>query len=229
LYYGQAAEALRALFRGSLCSARTWGARVTVPKSQRVPTKDLIPALGLQNPVHLRIMKTNQQFYAYVLSAGLCLVGACGRGSPPAVQTSPSDQKSAMTSAPKLTFKPSKPYPYPFSTCIVCGMKLDATAITFVQGDYEIKACGQADADEFKRNPDKYLPKIVQAYQDAKPNPLTTCAVCGMDIDSGFLPFVYEGRQFQVCDQDCLAEFQKDPAKYVKIWDDAEAKLASKP
>ena len=121
----------------------------------------------------------------------------------------------------KLELKAFKPYPYPFSTCVVCGMKLDDHAVTLVQGDYEVKFCSQTDADEFKRNPDAYLAKVQQAYRDAKPNPLTTCAVCGMDVDAGFLPFVYEGRQFQVCDKDCLAEFQKDPAKYVKIWDDA--------
>ncbi len=123
----------------------------------------------------------------------------------------------------KLVFQLYKPYPYPFSTCVVCGMPLGADAITFVEGDYQVKVCSAADQEVFRKNPDTYLAKIKQAYSAAKPNPLTTCAVCGMTIDGGFLPFVYEGRQFQVCDTDCLAEFQKDPAKYVKVWDEAAA------
>jgi YHS domain-containing protein len=167
------------------------------------------------------------------LGAILCLAAACKPDSPPAAMDQKMDHSAmavaganAASADGPLTFKAYKPYPYPFATCVVCGMKLDDQAITFVQGDYEVKVCGKDDAEAFKKTPEQFLAKIQEAYRDAKPNPSTTCVVCGMQLDAGSLPFVYEGRQFQVCDKDELADFQKDPAKYVKMWDDA-AKTAA--
>lgn len=171
-------------------------------------------------------MNTLQKIVQYTCCSVALLAGnAC---SPPTENSAGADGGHAMpppASPPKtsarLELKAYTPYPYPFTTCVVCGMILDQHALTFVQGDYEIKVCSQADADIVKKTPEVYLAKLKQAYQTAKPNPLKTCVVCSMSIDDGFLPFVYEGRQFQVCDKDCLAEFQKDPAKYTAIWDEA--------
>jgi YHS domain-containing protein len=188
------------------------------------------------SPAKFRIMKTLPfRARAAALGAVLCLAGACKPTSPPSGMAPAMDHQSmanmtmaaaAKPAAAPLVFTAYKPYPYPFSTCIVCGMKLDDQAITLIQGDYEVKVCGKDDEEVFKKNPDQYLAKIKQAYQDAKPNPLKTCVVCGMDLDASALPFVYDGRQFQVCDKDELADFEKDPAKYVKIWDDAAKALA---
>jgi YHS domain-containing protein len=128
----------------------------------------------------------------------------------------------------KMKFKPYLPYPYPFAMDLVSGAQLGADAISFVQGDYEVKVANAADEDAIKKSPDAYVAKIKLAYQTAKPSPLTACPVCGMEIDESDLPFVYEGRQFQVCDASELAVFEKDPAQYVKMWDDAEKAMTAK-
>ena len=64
---------------------------------------------------------------------------------------------------------------------------------------------------------------------NAKPYPLDTCLVCGMKLSMMGKPvtFVYQGQQIKVCDAGEKAEFDKDPARYMKKLADAEAK--SKP
>lgn len=63
-----------------------------------------------------------------------------------------------------------------------------------------------------------------------KPYPLDTCLVCGMKLGEMGKPyvFVYKGQEIKVCDKSEKADFDKDPAKYMKKLADAEAKLKSK-
>lgn len=58
---------------------------------------------------------------------------------------------------------------------------------------------------------------------DAKPYPLDTCLVCGMKLSMMAKPvtFQYQGQQIKVCDAGEQADFQKDPAKYLKKLADA--------
>jgi YHS domain-containing protein len=60
-----------------------------------------------------------------------------------------------------------------------------------------------------------------------KPYPLDTCLVCGMKFDSMNKPysFVYKGQEIKLCDKSEKADFDKDPAKYLKKLADARAKL----
>jgi nitrous oxide reductase accessory protein NosL len=60
---------------------------------------------------------------------------------------------------------------------------------------------------------------------NAKPYPLDTCLVCGMKLSMMDKPFtfVYQGQQIKVCDAGEKADFEKDPAKYMKKLADAEA------
>ncbi len=60
---------------------------------------------------------------------------------------------------------------------------------------------------------------------NAKPYPLDTCLVCGMKLSMEGKPvtFVYQGQQIKVCDASEKADFEKDPAKYMKKLEDAEA------
>lgn len=63
-----------------------------------------------------------------------------------------------------------------------------------------------------------------------KPYPLNTCVVSGQKLGEMGAPFVYEheGREIKFCCKGCLKDFKKDPAKYLKMIDEAEAK-AKKP
>ncbi len=70
------------------------------------------------------------------------------------------------------------------------------------------------------------FPARADDQQKPKPYPLNTCAVCGMKLGDMGKPvvFVYKDREIKVCDKDEEAAFKKDPAKYVKKIDEAEAK-----
>lgn len=58
--------------------------------------------------------------------------------------------------------------------------------------------------------------------------PLTTCVVSEEPLNSMGDPviFQYEGREVRFCCKDCKKDFLKDPAKYLKMIDDAAAKKA---
>ncbi|HSU55016.1 MAG TPA: YHS domain-containing protein [Candidatus Dormibacteraeota bacterium] len=66
------------------------------------------------------------------------------------------------------------------------------------------------------------------ADKDAKlkPYPLETCVVSGEKLGEMGKPFVheYQGREIKFCCKNCLKDFNKEPAKYVKKLEEAEAK-----
>ena len=74
-------------------------------------------------------------------------------------------------------------------------------------------------------------PSAVRADDAKKPAPkpyaLDTCAVCGMKLGMMGKPYVftYKDREIKVCEKSEEKEFLKEPAKYIKQVEDAEAKL----
>ena len=59
-----------------------------------------------------------------------------------------------------------------------------------------------------------------------KPYPLKTCVVSDEKLGEMGDPYVFthEGREIKLCCKSCLKDFKKDPAKYLKQIDEAEAK-----
>ncbi len=59
-----------------------------------------------------------------------------------------------------------------------------------------------------------------------KPYTLKTCIVSGEKLGEMGKPFafVYQGREIKLCCPDCQKDFKKNPAKYVKKIEEAEAK-----
>ena len=50
----------------------------------------------------------------------------------------------------------------------------------------------------------------------AKPYPLNKCIVTDEALDHGKpYTFVHDGQEIKLCCKDCLADFKKDPAKYL--------------
>jgi YHS domain-containing protein len=72
------------------------------------------------------------------------------------------------------------------------------------------------------------LSAVAADNKDAKqkPYPLDKCVVSDEKLGEMGKPYVfkYEGREVQLCCKSCLKDFKKDPAKYVKKIDEAEAK-----
>jgi YHS domain-containing protein len=56
-----------------------------------------------------------------------------------------------------------------------------------------------------------------------KPDKLTTCPVSGDKLGEMAPPFVfvYKGQEVKLCCKSCKADFDKDPAKYIKKIQDA--------
>jgi len=65
-----------------------------------------------------------------------------------------------------------------------------------------------------------------KAEAKAKPYQLKTCIVSGEKLGEMGKPyvFVHEGREIKLCCKNCLKDFKKEPAKYVKLIEKAEAK-----
>ena len=59
-----------------------------------------------------------------------------------------------------------------------------------------------------------------------KPYPLKTCAVSNEKLGEHGKPYVFthEGREIKLCCEDCLDDFKKEPAKYIKKLEEAEKK-----
>jgi nitrous oxide reductase accessory protein NosL len=71
---------------------------------------------------------------------------------------------------------------------------------------------------------------VIRAADDKpviKPYKLDTCAVCGMKLGEMGKPvtFTYKDREIKVCDASEQKDFLKEPDKYVKQIEAAEAKL----
>jgi len=64
----------------------------------------------------------------------------------------------------------SKVKSYTLDTCAVCGMKLSGMGkpYTFTYKDREIKVCDKGEAEDFKKDPAKYIKKIEAAEAKAK-------------------------------------------------------------
>ena len=66
--------------------------------------------------------------------------------------------------------------------------------------------------------------------EKAKPYPLKKCVVSDEKLGEMGKPFVFthEGQEIKLCCKDCKPKFDKDPAKYVKKMNDAQAAKAKK-
>jgi YHS domain-containing protein len=64
-----------------------------------------------------------------------------------------------------------------------------------------------------------------------KPYPLDTCVVSGEKLGEGGMKtytFTHEGQEVKLCCKSCMKDFKKDPAKYVKKIEEAQAKAKEK-
>jgi YHS domain-containing protein len=78
----------------------------------------------------------------------------------------------------------------------------------------------------FLTAPFAVLAADAKAPPKAKPDLLTTCPVSGDKLGGMGTPFVFEykGQEVKLCCKDCKKDFDKDPAKYIKKIEVADAK-----
>ena len=70
------------------------------------------------------------------------------------------------------------------------------------------------------------------AAKDAKaiPYPLKTCVVSGEKLGGDMgkpITLVYKGQEMKFCCKDCVKDFNKDPQKWMKKFDEEKAKAAA--
>lgn len=157
-------------------------------------------------------MKTLVRFVR-TASVTLLLVGATGVG----VAQTPSTGKKSR--------------PYPLDTCLVSGKKLGSGGMkpyVFTHEGREVKLCCKDCLKDFNEEPVKFIKKLEAA---AKPYPLDTCLVSGEKLGHGGMTpyaFAYQGREIQLCCKDCLKDFHKEPANFLKKLEAAEKEAAKK-
>lgn len=61
----------------------------------------------------------------------------------------------------------------------------------------------------------------------AKPYPLKICVVTDDELKKDAFTYVYQGREIKLCCDECKKDFEKEPAKYVKILEAAEKQQAA--
>lgn len=67
---------------------------------------------------------------------------------------------------------------------------------------------------------------LTSCSEDTKSYPLQTCVISGEKLGSMGDPVkvTHEGTEVQLCCKNCIEDFKKDPAKYVKMVKEAAAK-----
>ena len=115
--------------------------------------------------------------------------------------------------------KTAKPKPYPLDTCVVSGEKLGGDMgepYVFTYEGREIKLCCKSCKKDFDKETAKFVAKVDEAAKKVKPCKLTTCVVSGEKLGDDAYVFVSKGQEVKLCCKDCLKEFNKDSAKYLK-------------
>jgi len=117
----------------------------------------------------------------------------------------------------------------------ICGMKI----IPSQSIEYEYKGkkyyfCNPSCEAEFKRNPEKYKnfdsiePKLM--HKQIEKGELVTDPVCGMKgKPEDWIEYEYNGKNYYFCNQSCVADFKKNPEKYIDKDQEKEIKEISKP
>jgi hypothetical protein len=72
---------------------------------------------------------------------------------------------SATAADSKGKTAPPKPKPYPLKECVVSGLELEDSALSFVYEDREIKTCCEQCQEDFYKDPPHYVEKIEEAEQ----------------------------------------------------------------
>jgi YHS domain-containing protein len=113
--------------------------------------------------------------------------------------------------------------PYLLTTDPVTGDKLGKTPVILQHEGRELRFASQANADKFKADPKTYLDKVDKELvkQQSPLYALKTCVVLGEKLGGDTVNYIHNNRLVRLCCEDCVADFKKDPAKYLKKIDEA--------
>jgi hypothetical protein len=126
---------------------------------------------------------------------------------------------------------------YPLDHCIVSGQKLGGMGDPVVKtyDGREVKFCCAMCPPKFEKDKATYMKKLDEAIVAAeKPNyPLETCVVSGEVLahsDMGDpVDYVYQNRLVRFCCHNCVKAFTKNPDRFLKKLDEAQATKTATP
>ncbi|MFX0007480.1 MAG: heavy metal translocating P-type ATPase [Candidatus Hermodarchaeota archaeon] len=109
----------------------------------------------------------------------------------------------------------------------ICGMEIiPSQSIEYKYKEQNYYFCSTACEKEFKLNPEKYAnfdninPKLMQTQSDS--SFLVTDPVCGMTgKPEDWIEYEYSGQKYYFCNESCVAEFKKNPEKYIENRNDS--------
>ena len=115
---------------------------------------------------------------------------------------------------------------YLLGTDPVSGGPLGDKPLIYQHEERELRFTDQKSLDAFKADPAKYLPKVDQQMieQQLPFYPLDTCMISGDKLGGDMgkaVDLIYKNRLVRFCCNDCVKDFQKDPAKYIAKLDAA--------
>lgn len=118
---------------------------------------------------------------------------------------------------------------FPFETCMIMGDDLEEDGEfigeRFVHENRLIELCCRRCVARFRESPERYLAKIdAEVIKKQGPTyPLTKCVVSQNPLspDGAAAEVVIGNRLVRLCCPGCEGAVRKDPAKYLKIIDDA--------
>jgi len=115
--------------------------------------------------------------------------------------------------------KDAEAKPFPAAKCLISGESLISMGKPYVMvyEGQELKFCCKDCVKDFSKDKVAYLKKVEEAEAKATPYPMKKCVVSGeaFEHEKPYV-FAYEGQQVKLCCKDCLKDFKKEPAKYMK-------------
>ncbi|PWU15291.1 MAG: hypothetical protein C5B50_15570 [Verrucomicrobia bacterium] len=145
----------------------------------------------------------------------LALFAALAIGTP----TLRADDAPKATDSQKDAKKDAEAKPFPAAKCLISGESLTSMGKPYVMvyEGQELKFCCKDCVKDFSKDKTAYMKKLEEAEAKATPYPMKKCVVSGEAFgqEKPYV-FAYEGQQVKLCCKDCLKDFKKDPAKYMK-------------
>ncbi len=141
--------------------------------------------------------------------AALAFSGAAVAFQQPASQSAPAQDPIVAQQLPS----------YPLETCPVSHEPLDSMGqpLDYVHEGRLVRFCCKSCVKEFKKDPASILKLIDEGVVKAQKAsyPLAKCPVSGKDLGPSAVDHVQGTRLVRFCCPDCIAAFQKEPAKYM--------------
>ena len=168
----------------------------------------------------MKIMKYFSKKSVRSISLGILALGFAALLAPAFAGDAPAKDAKADSKA--------VPSAYPLDTCIVSGKKLGTMGAPIVKqiDGREVQFCCNGCPAAFEKDKATFMKKMDDAIiaQQKKNYPTDVCVISGDKLGGEMgkpVDVVVNNRYMQLCCKDCMADFQKDPAKYFAKLDEA--------